>query len=108
MATGRGPTTSLTKTPFGSGLWTERPNRGHFGSRVARFFTVQHTKTGKNKPNDHKMYQRAIKYTIQPYNGQNGDSNTDIFHCKTFQNLPKVGFLVRKYTHHLATLSDPL
>jgi hypothetical protein len=23
---------------------------------------------------------------------------TQIFHCKTFQNLPKLGFLVRKYT----------
>jgi hypothetical protein len=33
---------------------------------VARFFSVQHTKTGKNIPNDHKIYQKAIKYTIWP------------------------------------------
>jgi hypothetical protein len=30
--------------------------------RVARFFFVQNTKTGKNIPNDHKIYQKAIKY----------------------------------------------
>jgi hypothetical protein len=28
--------------------------------RVARFFLVQHTKTGENIPNDHKIYQMAI------------------------------------------------
>jgi hypothetical protein len=31
-------------------------------TRVARFFVVQHTKTGKNLPNDHKIYKMAIKY----------------------------------------------
>jgi hypothetical protein len=30
--------------------------------RVARFFLVQNTKTGKIKPNYHKIYQMAIKY----------------------------------------------
>jgi hypothetical protein len=29
---------------------------------------------------------------------------TDVFHCKSLQNLPKLGFLVRKYMCHLATL----
>jgi hypothetical protein len=29
--------------------------------RVARFFSVQHTKMGRNIPNDHKMYKMAIK-----------------------------------------------
>jgi hypothetical protein len=33
------------------------------GSRVARFFLLQHTKTGKNKPNDHKICQMTSKYT---------------------------------------------
>jgi hypothetical protein len=28
------------------------------------FLLVQHTKTGKNIPNDHKMFQMASKYTI--------------------------------------------
>jgi hypothetical protein len=38
-----------------------------------------------NRPNGSKIDQPAIKYT-------------NIFHCKTLQNLPKSGFLVRKYT----------
>jgi hypothetical protein len=29
--------------------------------RVARFFLLKHTKTGNNIPNDHKIYQIAIK-----------------------------------------------
>jgi hypothetical protein len=33
-------------------------------SSVARFFSVQHTKTGNNIPNDNKMYQMATKYTL--------------------------------------------
>jgi hypothetical protein len=31
-------------------------------TRVARFFLVHDTKTGKNVPNEHKMYQMVIKY----------------------------------------------
>jgi hypothetical protein len=30
---------------------------------VARFFLLQHTKTGKNIPNGHKMYRTDTKYT---------------------------------------------
>jgi hypothetical protein len=30
-------------------------------TRVARFFLVQHNKTGENIPNCYKMYQMAIK-----------------------------------------------
>jgi hypothetical protein len=30
-------------------------------TRVARFFLVQHTKTGENIPNYHKVYQMAVK-----------------------------------------------
>jgi hypothetical protein len=33
--------------------------------RVARFFLVQHTKTGKNLQK-HKIYQMANKYTKEP------------------------------------------
>jgi hypothetical protein len=36
-------------------------------SRVARFFLVQHTKTGKIYKNDHKIHQMAITYTKWPY-----------------------------------------
>jgi hypothetical protein len=38
------------------------------GSRVARFSSLKHTKTGKNIPNDHKIYKMATKYTKWPYN----------------------------------------
>jgi hypothetical protein len=31
--------------------------------RVARFFLVKHTKTGRNIPNDHKFHQKAINCT---------------------------------------------
>jgi hypothetical protein len=34
----------------------------HLTTRVARFFLVHDTKTGKNAPNEHKMYQMVIKY----------------------------------------------
>jgi hypothetical protein len=30
-------------------------------SRVARFFLVQHTRTGKNTPNDQKIYPKGHK-----------------------------------------------
>jgi hypothetical protein len=33
-----------------------------FGTRVARFFWSKHTKLG-NLPNDHKLYQTAIKHS---------------------------------------------
>jgi hypothetical protein len=54
----------------------------------------------------------ATQYTKWPQNIQNGHTigipnvriidqmatkYTNIFHCKTLQNLPKLGFLVRKY-----------
>jgi hypothetical protein len=62
--------------------------------RVARFFLVHATKTGKmyqmrtkctqcskNIPNLHKIFQMAIKYI-------------NIFLSKALQNVPKLGFLV--------------
>jgi hypothetical protein len=65
--------------------------------RVAIFFLVQYTKTGKkyqitriytkrpqNIPNGRKIDEMAIKYT------------NIFFHCKSLQNLPKLIFLVRK------------
>jgi hypothetical protein len=64
--------------------------------RVARFFSVQNTKTGKIHiptdqkytkwpyyiPNGHIIYQMALKYTKSPL-------YTMAFHCKTLRNLPK-------------------
>jgi hypothetical protein len=34
--------------------------------KVARFFFVHDTKTGKNVPNEHKKYQMVIKYPKCP------------------------------------------
>jgi hypothetical protein len=35
-------------------------------SRVARFLLVRDTKTGKNVPNQHKMYQMVKKFPKLP------------------------------------------
>jgi hypothetical protein len=35
-------------------------------ARIARYFLTQYTKTGELLPNDHKMYQMAIKCTKWP------------------------------------------
>jgi DNA gyrase/topoisomerase IV subunit A len=43
-------------------------NRNEF--RVARFFVAQHTKTGTNITNNHKIYQMAAKYIKWPYNNR--------------------------------------
>jgi hypothetical protein len=52
-------------------------------ARVARFFSVHDTKTGKN---EHKMYQTVINYTKRSQNIPNGHKIYQ--HC-TFQGPPK-------------------
>jgi hypothetical protein len=66
-------------------LGTKYPNGGKY------------TKWPQNIPNGHKIFPMAAKIdqTIIKY--------SKIFHYKTLQNLPKLGFLVWK-TNHLATL----
>jgi hypothetical protein len=51
------------------------------------------------------MYQMTTNYTKQPYIILNGrkifqivKKYNNIFHSKALQNLPKLGFLVRKQT----------
>jgi hypothetical protein len=51
------------------------------------------TKTGK-------IYQMGIKYSKWPQNTYN-----NIFHCKTVQNLTKIGIFGLKI-YHLATLEN--
>jgi hypothetical protein len=41
--------------------------------------------------NGHKIYQMALTYIFEM-----AIENTNIFHSKALQNLPKFGFLVRK------------
>jgi hypothetical protein len=60
---------------------------------------------GPKYQNGGKIYQITTKYTKWPLNISNGRKidqmvikYTKIFHCKTIQNLPKLGFLVWKQT----------
>jgi hypothetical protein len=46
--------------------------------------TIKSTQWAQNIPNGRKIDPMAIKYTNH-------------FHCKSLQNLPKLGFLVWKY-----------
>jgi hypothetical protein len=39
--------------------------------RVARFFLAQHTKIGKNIPNDHNMYHKIYQMAVDIPNGNN-------------------------------------
>jgi hypothetical protein len=76
--------------------------------RVDRFFLVHDTKTGKNVPNEYKMYQMAIKYRQSPLNIPNCHISTFLclnrcryinnFKDKAIQNLPKLGFWLWKQT----------
>jgi hypothetical protein len=50
-------------------------------ARVARFFLVQHSKTGKNIPNDHKMYQIVIRYVHQLVQCHATEKSEAIAHC---------------------------
>jgi hypothetical protein len=49
-------------------------------------------------PNDHKIYQMGVKIrkSIGRKLDQMSIEYTNTFHCKTLQNLPKVGFLFEK------------
>jgi hypothetical protein len=59
---------------------------------------TQYAKAGENMPNCHQNTKR-------PWNVPNGRNifqmdieYTNLFHSKVLQNLPKLGFLVWKYT----------
>jgi hypothetical protein len=71
--------------------------------RVARFFLVQLIKTWKKILNDQK-YTKCVQNIP---NGRKIDQKTltltNILHCKTQQNLAKLGFFGLKM-YHLATL----
>jgi hypothetical protein len=71
-------------------------------TRSARFFSVKHTKTGKNIPNHNTLYQMPIKIAIGRKIFQITIEYTNVFHSKALRNVPKFGFLVRKYMRHLA------
>jgi hypothetical protein len=52
---------------------------------------------GENIPNDHKIYQSAIKYLYQMYGKfTKWPYNVPDFRCKNLPNLSNLGFLVWK------------
>jgi hypothetical protein len=79
--------------------WMVQRNNNHPSeTRFARFFLVQNTKTMK-------LYQMTMNYTKCPLNITKDRKMdkvfmkyTNIFHCKTIQNLSKFGFWVRRQT----------
>jgi hypothetical protein len=76
-------------------------------TRVARFFLVQYTKTGKNIPNNHKISQMATKYTKWTEHLPNGP---EIYQHLPLSDPPKfaqIGIFGLK-TNHLATLINTL
>jgi hypothetical protein len=52
-------------------------------NRVARFFLVQTYQNGKNIPNDHKLYQMAIKYSKWQH-FESGNPGADRFNESPF------------------------
>jgi hypothetical protein len=79
--------------------------------KVARF--VQYIKIGKNTkrqqnvPNCHKKYQLNTKTFLHwswKFQQKTWNMYTKIFNPKVFQNIPKLGCLVKKYMYHLAAM----
>jgi hypothetical protein len=70
---------------------------------VARFFLTQYTKTKENIPNYHFVTKRPQNIPNDRKTFQMKLRYASIFYSKPIQNLPKMGFLVRKQ-NHLASL----
>jgi hypothetical protein len=77
------------------------------GTRVARFFLVQNTKTGKNIPNYHELYQVAIKYNKRPYNGPSVHKINQNLPLQNPPKFPQIWVFGLK-TNHLATLMSTI
>jgi hypothetical protein len=65
---------------------------GPIWSRVARFFLAHDTQTGKNVPNEYKMYQMVIKYPNACKLFQMTIKHINIYQYMALQNLPILGF----------------
>jgi hypothetical protein len=61
--------------------WSKHTKTG----KVCKMGTIYIYQTANIISNGHKLFQTVVKYTI-------------IFHSKTLQNIPKLGFLVLKWT----------
>jgi hypothetical protein len=62
------------------------------------FSWCKRNKIGKNVTRRPQKYQIAIKYTTIAIKIPNGLKEPKNFHPKTFPNIPKLTFLVSKYT----------
>jgi hypothetical protein len=60
-------------------------------TRVARFILMQHTKTGKNIPNDHILYKMAVKYARLPWNRPNGNNMYKHFPVQDIPKFTQIG-----------------
>jgi hypothetical protein len=69
----------------------------HNGQGCQIFLGTEY-QNGEKIQNYHDLYQMSIKYNKRPQNGPRVHKCTNIFYCKTLQNLPKFVFLVRKQT----------
>jgi hypothetical protein len=72
--------------------------------RAPRFSLVQQTKTEENIPDNHKMYQMALKCTKWLQNRPNDTKVPNVSISWLNKNIPKLGFLVWKYVYHLVIL----
>jgi hypothetical protein len=68
---------------------------------------VQNTKTGENIPNDHKIFQMAIKYFHLPLNRPNGHKIYQDFPLQDPPKFIQIGILGLK-TNHLAAAEMPV
>jgi hypothetical protein len=88
-----GKTFSMNQVFFGNRCILPLASRTYL--KVCQIFLGTTYQNGGNVPNDHKMYQKATKYTkwsrkLMKY--------TKSFHSKAFQNIPKFGAVFFKYT----------
>jgi hypothetical protein len=67
-------------------------------NRGCQIFLGKKYQSGKNIPNLLELYQISINITKDCKMDQVSIKYTNIFHCKTLQNLPKLGCLVWKRT----------
>jgi hypothetical protein len=67
------------------------------GPRVARFSSAQFTKNRKNIPNYRIIYQKTLNILNCRKIDQVAIKYTNIFRCKTLQNLTKLRFFISKY-----------
>jgi hypothetical protein len=90
---------ALQKTVYANCPLWQKPDDWFLSgrSRVARLFSVQHTKTGKNIPNNYKMKQMVI----WPYNRHNGQK---ILPLQDIPKISKIGIIWQHWAGNEANI----